>query len=215
MDGLLIDSEPIWRVAEVAVFRSFGVPLTPELCATTMGMRIDEVILHWQQRYPDVFLDPAVVQERVLAAVMDGVTRTGEAMRGAEEALQFCRDRGYRLAVASSSPLQLIEHVLEHLGIRHYFSVVRSAESEPRGKPDPAVFLTTAKALGVEPSSCLVFEDSFHGAQAARRAGMKCILVPDSSLTAEERQGAQATMVLESLQEFPSVASQVLGVRHN
>ena len=76
------------------------------------------------------------------------------------------------LAVASSSPTSLIEVVLDHLDLREAFRVVVSAENERLGKPDPAVFLTAARRLGVAPGRCVVFEDSEAGVRAARAAGM-------------------------------------------
>jgi len=100
-------------------------------------------------------------------------------MPGVGHALDVVEAVGCRAAVASSSSPALIDAALERLGVLDRFSVRRSAFDEAHGKPHPAVFLRTARDLGVEPGGCIVFEDSVIGVIAARRAGMRVIAVPD------------------------------------
>ncbi len=180
MDGLLIDSEPFWREVEVEVFGSVGVPLTEEMCHQTTGLRIDDVVAHWHRLHP--WEDPglAAVQERIVARMVEEIGARGEAKRGVEAALAWAEGRGLRTAVASASPRRIIAAVLQRLGLAERFAVVRSAEDEPWGKPHPAIFLTTAAALGVRPEECLVFEDSLNGVIAAKAARMRCVAVPEA-----------------------------------
>jgi sugar-phosphatase len=92
----------------------------------------------------------------------------------------------------------MIEAVLTHFGWTERFDVVHSAEAERNGKPDPAIFLTTARRLGVDPARCVVFEDSAHGIQAAKAAGMACVAVPGEGVDVT---GAGPDVVLRSLEE--------------
>ena len=122
-------------------------------------------------------------------------------MDGAIHALDTARDAGLRVALASSSPPKLIEAVLRSLAITDRFELTCSAAHEEHGKPHPAVFLTTARQLGVAPEHCVVLEDSLPGVDAGLAANMRVIAVP----TAEDstRAGfARADLVLGSLEEL-------------
>jgi beta-phosphoglucomutase-like phosphatase (HAD superfamily) len=107
-----------------------------------------------------------------------------ELKPGAMHALDFCRARGALVALASSSPRRLIDAVVRRFDLGARFAVVHSGEDEPVGKPDPAIFLTTARLLGVGPGACVVFEDSAAGVLAAKGAGMVCVAVPEADPTA-------------------------------
>lgn len=201
MDGLLVDSEPLWRRAERSIFPRLGIELTDEMCMQTMGTRVNEVVLHWYRQKP--WEGPACpeVAEEIVAAVIALVRSEGRPMDGVREVLDLCRQRGLRTALASSSDMCLIDAVLERFGIRDCFDVVHSAEHEPYGKPHPGVFLTTAERLGVEPPCCLVFEDSFAGLIAAKAARMPVVAVPSPHDFDQPRFGI-ADLKLRSLREF-------------
>ena len=174
-----MDSEPLWRRAEREVFAGVGLELSDDDCRSTMGMRCDAVVALWYRRRPWPEVSPAEVQNRIEARVLTLMRTEGEAMPGVEHALDLVEGIGLELAVASSSSPQLIDGALERLGILSRFLARCSAFDERHGKPDPAVFLTAARCLGVEPRACLAFEDSPPGVQSARRAGMSVIAVPD------------------------------------
>ena len=201
MDGLLIDSEPFWKQAELEVFVPLGVPLTASMCQHTMGFRIEEVVAYWYERYPWGELNVISVVEDILGRVSRLVSESGTAMPGVYETLTFFSEEPVKLGLASSSWMRLIEQVLERLELRSFFEVVHSAEFEKRGKPDPDIFLTAARLLEVSPEACLVFEDSLAGVQAARGAGMKCVCVPDP-LVSKERVLEIADVVIPSLERF-------------
>jgi sugar-phosphatase len=159
MDGLLIDSEPLWRLAEVEVFRSIGVPLTEELARTTMGMRTDEVVEHWFARHPWTGPTHKEIAARITARVIGLVGERGELMTGARQLIDLFAARGLPLAIASSSSSEIIGAVVTRIGVRAAFRVLQSAEHEPFGKPHPGVYIAAARALGVAPADCLAFED--------------------------------------------------------
>ena len=109
--------------------------------------------------------------------------------------------RSLVIGVASSSPPALIDTVIDKLGIRTYFQVLCSAMDEEFGKPHPAVYLTTAARLGVEPHECLVFEDSMTGVRAAKAAGMTTVAVP-AAHQYEDGRFTEADLKLRSLNDF-------------
>lgn len=201
MDGLLIDSEPHWRAAEIEIFGTLGLALTEEQCMQTMGLRLDEVVRHWHERHPWKQRSLKEVEEEILQAVEDRVNTHGTAMEGVAETLELFRRQNFRIALASSSSLRLISCVLGKLGIREAFEVVHSAEFEEYGKPHPAIFLSTARQLGLPPTQCLVFEDSFNGLIAAKAARMKAVAVPEGEAFAQTRYDI-ADLKLRSLLEF-------------
>ena len=182
MDGVLVDSEPLWRLAEREVFAGVGLELDDADCERTMGMRTDEVIEHWYRRKPWNGLSPTDVEARLVARMQTLIAERATAMAGVEQAMTIARDAGLKLALASSSPPELIDAVLRALGYESEFAVVRSAVDEEQGKPHPGVFLTTARLLGVEPAECVVIEDSLAGVRSARAAGMRVIAVPPAHL---------------------------------
>jgi sugar-phosphatase len=199
MDGLLVDSEPLWREAEIEVFGRHGLDLTDEQCRSTQGMVITEVARHWFARAPWPGAGPEEVAQEVLEAVGELLDRRAALMPGVEAALAACRGRGMRLALASSSPRRLIDRVVRRLHLEDAFEVLCSAEDEVAGKPDPAVFLRAAGLLGVAPARCVVFEDAPAGVRAAKAAGMVCVAVP-------ERPGhpafAEADVVFGSMEDL-------------
>lgn len=178
MDGLLVDSEPLWVRAEIEIFGEVGVVLGEEDCALTKGLRTDDVIAYWHRRRPWDKRSPAEVEARLIARVAALVLAEGRALPGVAHAIAVAREGGRRLALASSSPRVIIEATLERLRLADTFDVVKSAETEPLGKPHPGIFLTTASLLDVPPVECLVLEDSLTGVIAAKAARMACIAVP-------------------------------------
>lgn len=197
MDGLLIDSEPLWRRAEVEVFASVGLTLTEAMCEATTGLRIDEVVAHWHARAPWEGEAIDAVAARIVDRMIGLVTAEGVAQPGAHAAVDACARAGLTLALASSSPDRLIDATLTRLGLSERFAVRRSAQHESHGKPHPAVFLHTAEDLGVAPTRCLVFEDSLNGVLAAKAARMTCVAVPE----VDDPRFCIADLVLRSLEE--------------
>lgn len=210
MDGVLIDSEPLWHEAEIAAFAGVGLRLTSEDCLRTTGLRVDETVAYWCQRHPGLSRHRDLLVASILDGLVDLVARRGVMKPGVLDVLDRVRSRGLRLALASSSPYRVIQAVLEAFGL-DAFEVVHSAEEEERGKPDPAVYLTTARKLGVEPGPCVAIEDSPNGLLSAKAAGMKCIVVPEPALRSDPRFSA-ADAVVDSLNEVrPELWEQLFG----
>lgn len=201
MDGLMIDSEPLWRLAETEVLGELGVEVTEAMCLEIMGMRTDEVIDLWYRRFRWSGPTPAEVGDRLQRRMLDLIRDRGARMPGLEHALATCEEAGFTLAVASSSTPTLIAATLAALGVADRFATTCSAVEVARGKPAPEVFLLAAERLGVPPTSCLVLEDSVAGVAAARAAGMRVIAVPTHEVADAAGFGG-ADLVLGSLEEL-------------
>jgi sugar-phosphatase len=200
MDGLLVDSEVLWHEAEIEIFGSLGVDIEEATDRSTKGLFVDEVVEFWFHRYPWSGPSQSDVSALLLARVGELVELKGRLLPGALRALDITSRRG-PVALASSTPVALIERILGHFGLRDRFASVHSAQFEPYGKPHPGVFLSAAAALGVAPDRCLVLEDSAAGVLAAKAGRMTVVAVPtpgDRGLAAF----ALADLVLTSLEEL-------------
>jgi len=204
MDGLLIDSEPLWRDALVEVFNGVGVSITPEQFQATMGMTTPEVVAYWCAQYASHSKSVEEIIQEVDSTAHRFIAERGVAREGAYEILEFFKEKKLPLALASSSTMHLIDIVVEKLAIRPYFQVLHSAEFELYGKPHPAVNISAAKKLGVGQHACLVFEDSWNGVLAAKAGSMKCVCVPDENLKGDARL-VIADEVIPSLLKFDEV----------
>ena len=182
MDGILIDSEPFWRQAEVEVFATVGVELTLDECAETMGLRIDEVVA---LRAPEA--DRTKTALAIVDRVEELVRAQGKPLLGAQESLEKIAELGLPCGLATSSSIRLLEATLETLGFRSFFEIVHSAEVETYGKPHPSVYIHAAEKLGVEPSRCFAIEDSVNGVIAAKAAKMMTIAIPEHEYRADKR----------------------------
>ncbi len=207
MDGVLIDSEPAWQQAEFEVLTGFGLPVTRAEIVQTTGLRIDELVNFWAERFPAQPFDRQQMMQFILARVVEFIAQDGQPMAGVLAALQLCRDAGLKVGLATSSPQQILDAVLTKLDIGHYFDVTQSAEHLPYGKPHPEVYLQCAKQLGVPPTRCLAVEDSFNGIIAARAASMQTLAIPAPEHQGETRWHA-AHLQARALTEFEQVLRQ-------
>ena len=187
MDGLLVDSEPLWREAEVLVFTSYGVPLREEHCATTSGLRLDEVVAHWKAHFDFWAVSDGVIVARIVDTVVGLMRAKVRAKPGVQQVLDRVHARGWQVALASSSASRIIDAAIDTLALGPRFHARISAQGLEHGKPHPAVFLEAARTLGVSPTSCVVFEDSMFGVVAAKAARMACIAVPDDHQKGDPR----------------------------
>lgn len=201
MDGVLIDSEPLWKIAEVEAFAKVGLDLTQTDCEETVGLRIDQVVQMWHKRVGWTSKSIQEVEDDIVDILIREIKHQGRALPGVFNALTQCAEAGLKIGLATSSYHRIIEVVVDRLDIRNYFSVMHSAEHEEHGKPHPAVFLNCAKQLAVQPADCLVIEDSFNGVLAAKSARMKVIAVPEKSHQTDPRL-VIADKILNDLTEF-------------
>lgn len=201
MDGLLIDSEPLWYEAAVEVFNPLGIHLTPALYADSIGLRTKEFVAHWFREYGIDATKSAAAILSINEVVIEKISTKGEAMPGVHQVLEMLQKEGYTIGLATSSPSKLIDVVVNKLNISAYFKAFASAEHLTYGKPHPQVYLDCAAMLQANPMDCICFEDSFYGLIAAKAARMKCVVVPHIDIQHQLRWGA-ADIILPSLEAF-------------
>ncbi|MBZ4415566.1 HAD family phosphatase [Myxococcus sp. RHSTA-1-4] len=202
MDGTLVDNMGFHNEAWVALARKLGLSLTAEDFQTRFAGRKNEEIL-------PVLLGRALSHEELarLAEEKESHYRTLyrphlKLHHGAEAFITRLREARVSVAVATAAPQGNRELVLDGLGIRSLFHRVVGAEEVTRGKPAPDIFLAAAKALGVEPSACLAFEDAILGVISAREAGMSVVGITTGA-SAEQLRDAGAQWILPDFTALP------------
>jgi HAD superfamily hydrolase (TIGR01509 family) len=201
MDGILIDSERHWQINERDLFAELGIELTDELLVQTRGLRTEEMMAHWSARFPLDGTDTGTLMELYDRRMVETMKREVPLMEGARELIGMFREMELPVALATCSSHDHIDAVMDKHQLRGLFDQLVSAASDMPGKPHPEVFLRTAANLKVDPTRCLVFEDSFFGMIAAKAARMKVVVMPDKSEFDQDRFGA-ADMKIRSLKDF-------------
>ena len=143
------------------------------------------------------------VYKELMEEIQPCYDEQAELKDGFLDVLQFFKDSGTTLAVASSTPIKLIMLALKRFHLFDFFKIIHSSENEEYGKPHPAVYINTAKKLNIPPVQCLAFEDSLNGAIAAKAACMKVVVVPEN-FEPDNRRLHFADLVIPSLRDFKS-----------
>ena len=183
MDGLLVDSEVVWHIAETDLIESRGHVYTDAAREAIIGMRMDEFMLVLRDLFK---LEDSVedLMDELIGKMLKLIPEKVEEKPGATPLLNYVVEQEIPFALASSSSMSIINAIVESQGWGDIFKHRFTADDDPRGKPAPDVYLRTARSLGYDPMRCLALEDSPNGARAAVAAGMTCYAVPDTSHTA-------------------------------
>lgn len=185
MDGTLVDSEVVWDIAEKEMFADMGLVYNAEIREQVIGLRLDEFF----ERLIDIYsLDNSVeeLQAELIKRMLIKIPEMVEPKSGAQAIIEWAAQQGIPYCIASSSPMTIIEASVQAQGWSELIPHLYTADSVPKGKPAPDVYLYAAEQLGVNPEDCLALEDSPNGARSAVAAGMTCYVVPDSHSTPEK-----------------------------
>ncbi len=203
MDGLLIDSEPLWAAVEADFARSRGGDFTPELAARCVGRGLPHTLRFMSATFGfpvDLVRDADAIVASFIARARELVLKPG-----ARALLDAAATGAMKVALGSSSTRRLVDASLAAVGETARFPVVVTGDDVTHTKPAPDIFLRCARELGVAPAACVVLEDSLAGVEAARAAGMRVIAVPERPNPAI---ASIADVVARDLHE----ASRVLGL---
>jgi HAD superfamily hydrolase (TIGR01509 family) len=200
MDGVLIDSEPVWERVRRGFVAARGGRWAEDAQDRMMGMSTAEWSAYISEDF-GVRLAPAQVAEQVIAAMAAEYQAHLPLLPGAVDAVRALSAR-YPLAVASSAPRSLIEAVLDASGLRPAFAAAVSSEEVARGKPAPDVYLEATARLGVQASACAAVEDSSNGLRSAAEAGLAVIAVPRPEYPPAAEALDHARLVLDSLMQL-------------
>jgi HAD superfamily hydrolase (TIGR01509 family) len=200
LDGVIISSEEVWDEVRQDLVRGRGGRWRPEAQHRMMGMSTPEWTAYMHEEL-GLDLSPPEIAAEVSRLLAERYRRSLPLLPGAVDAVRAASAR-WPLAVASSSPQELIELVLELAGIREDFTVVLSSEQVPRGKPAPDVYLSVLERLGVPAADAAAVEDSASGIQAARAAGMRVVAIPNRVYPPAPEALALADVVLRDATEL-------------
>jgi len=200
LDGVLIDSEPVWEEVRRAYVDAAGGRWLPEAQRRLMGMSTPEWSAYLS-RDLGVGRPPEVVAAEVLERMAERYGQRPPLLPGAVAAVERLAEH-WPLGLASSSSRQLIELVLAASGLAGRFRVTVSTEEVPRGKPAPDAYLEVAARLGVDPAECAAVEDSSNGVRSAAAAGMRVIAIPARRYPLDDDAARAAAVVLGGLDEL-------------
>ena len=175
-DGLLVDTEPCWTVAETEIFARRGFGFGPEQKALVIGKSVPAAA----ELMAEVFNEPGTAQQiadELLLLVAEVVGRSAQPMPGALELVRATAER-VPIAVASNSPRGLLDAALRRAGLTDAFAISIAADEVPAAKPAPDMYLAACAALNTPPEKCLAFEDSLTGLRSAVAAGLRTVGVP-------------------------------------
>ncbi len=209
LDGTLIESERRWEAARQDVTESAGGRWRDDAQPSMMGLSTPEWIAYMQEEL-GVALEADEIRQRVLERIKVSYREQLPLVEGAEESVRRLAAR-WPLAVASSSPRELIELVLELAGLGECFDEVISSEEVSRGKPAPDVYLRACELLGSGRSHTVAIEDSGAGVRSAVAAGMPVVLIPGTEFPPDPAVLEEADLVLESITALDVDAVAALG----
>lgn len=204
MDGLLIDSEPVWFRARKELLGNLNLEWTWDLQRKTLGVSTKD----WVEQLYNI-VSGAMTRNELQKGVTDRMLKyyaNGEVdvMPGADAALKYAKDN-FKVGLASGSYKELLYSAVKVKNWASIFDEILSSDDMERGKPHPDVYLETAKRLGVLPEECVVLEDSANGIKAGVAAGTKVITVPSKDIQVPQEVLDTAYAVIDSLNEFPNI----------
>jgi beta-phosphoglucomutase family hydrolase len=208
MDGVIADSGDAHFQAWQALFAERGSVVTREQFEATFGMANPAILRQWvgEDTSKDVLQRLGARKEQLFRQMVE---KHVHILPGVEKWLARACAQDFRQACASSGEMANIVAVLAALNVVQYFDALLSGAFLPKSKPDPAIFLQAAAAVGAEPAQCVVIEDGTVGVEAAKRAGMRCIAV---TTTHPADKLSDADLVVDSLEELaPDTFERLLG----
>ena len=185
-DGTLHDTEQVYHRAWRKAGDIMGVPNIMAFVEICTGPNYTRTAELWQEHYGDAFAFRPFWELR--NAIYDEmIANEGLPVKaGAYELLDYLKDNGYKIALATSTNAPRVERHLVQSDMKKYFDAVVTGDTVPNGKPAPDIFLIAADRLGVDPAACMGVEDSYNGVRAVKAAGMFTVMVPDMIAPTEE-----------------------------
>jgi len=207
MDGVLVDSSPFHLRKWMDLLQARGIPFEEqELRLIVLGPANDAIFRH--------FLGNDLTREQLyeLSEELDANFRREigphpPAIAGVRRFIEECHAQGIAMAVASAAIANNVKFLISALGLQDYFRETLAVDATTHPKPHPEIYLKTAERLGVDPAACAVFEDSYVGIEAAKRAGMKCVAIASTFSAEDLRRETHADLIVPN---FESVSLQTL-----
>jgi len=181
MDGVIVNSEPLWKIVNFEIYRKYKIFMDDKIYEKVIG-RVEEEVFGpffeekgFSGKELEEINKKAIKERREL--FMKKAEKRLEMFKGAKEKIIELKNKGYKLAIATSSFKSLMDLVVDKFEIREYFDILYSAEDVKNGKPNPEIYLKTMNKLNVKPNETVIIEDSINGIKAAKASGAYCIAV--------------------------------------
>ena len=202
LDGTLIDSNWIWKSIDIEFLGKYGIILPEQLQKDIEGMSFTEIAIYFKERFGlKESLDE--IKEIWNTMAREKYEKEVPLKNGAKDFIRYLKKKGFLLGIATSNSRLLAEASITSHGIADYFSCLITSCDVKKGKPSPDVYLAAAKALGVEPKHCLVFEDIMAGIHAGQSAGMEvCAVYDDHALHQQEEKIKTANYYIKDFTEI-------------
>jgi beta-phosphoglucomutase len=202
MDGVLVDSNPFHLEKWAEFLTRHRIKFNPdELPRLILGQHNDTALRHF---FGETL--SAEDSNRLAEELEETFRKTFKAharpMAGLEEFVRSCKAAGIPVAVASSAMMKNVEFVIDALGFRQYIDYCVSGDDVTHPKPDPEIYLKAARDLGFKPETCVAFEDSFVGIEAAKGAGLKCVAIASTFPLAQLQTQTHADLAVHSFEEL-------------
>lgn len=189
MDGVLIDSEPVYKKTNYRFFDSINIEVDACEYSTYLGITLAEMCqllcrkhdLHYSADELFELLNEHHLQDESMI-----LEEINAPIQGVKNLLQALQISNIKIGLASSAPLEWINQIMHKIDMREYFDVIVSGGHVERGKPFPDIFLKCASLLGIDPAECVVIEDAAHGIAAAKSANMYCIGFTNSNANSQD-----------------------------
>lgn len=207
MDGTIVDNMAFHTQSWITFFERRGRAIdADEFFRTTAGRQGKEIIRsHMGEHLADE--EVAVLNHEKEAVYRELYAPHLKSVAGFDDLIADARSQGILLAVGTAAPPANVEFTLDGLDLRRHFETVVGATDVPRGKPHPDVFLEAARRCGAAPADCIVFEDAPLGVEAARRAGMRCVVI---TTTLPREAFAEFDNVIAIVDDFSSLSLEAL-----
>jgi mannitol-1-/sugar-/sorbitol-6-/2-deoxyglucose-6-phosphatase len=201
LDGTLIDSEPLWQEAEISIFADQGLSLTQKDCLKTKGLPSLEAVKFWYNKIDSPTKEAALLSQELNHLVISLIKSKGELKPGVVQLLDYWKNKGLPIGIASSSSMAHIKTVVDKFELNNYFNLIYSGDFEEFGKPHPGIYISACKKLNIDPLYALAFEDSFNGVLAAKSARLNVVALLDEGQINETKYDF-ADLKIESLTNF-------------
>ncbi len=179
-DGLILDTETLMYQATNELYKEYGDGLSIQIWGNLAGTHDDEFDLFedYKEKTGSTLTEQVFYEKR--DARFNELIKEADILPGVKELLEAGKAAGLKIALATSSGDQWAKNHLDRVGLSGFFDVMVEANDVAQVKPDPALFLKACEGIGVQPKEAIAFEDSYHGAVSAKRAGLYCVVVPNA-----------------------------------
>ncbi|MDI6825862.1 MAG: beta-phosphoglucomutase family hydrolase [Candidatus Aenigmarchaeota archaeon] len=206
-DGVLAENFDAHLKAYVKLFSEMGIKITKKNLLKMYGMKTHEIVKmimkdNRKEITEEMAKKMAEKKENYYRELVEGKLKL---LPGVREFLTYLKEKGYKIGVASSASLESIRQLLRETKIDNFFDATVSGFDIKLSKPNPDIFLECTKKLNVKPEDCVVVEDSVHGIEAAKRAGMKSLAVATGQTLKKDLESLNPNWILDSLEDFRKI----------